>query len=61
MVAWAATLVAMKGYSLTGKRMKEIRVVNSVRRQAVNDGMALEEAMEKWKTLEDIPEELRQK
>lgn len=48
MVAWALTLIAMKGYSLTGERMKEIQAVNSKRREAISEGMTLEEAMEKY-------------
>lgn len=56
MVAWAATLIAMKGYSLSGERMKEIQAVNAVRKRAIGDGMSMEEAMEKWKTMEDITE-----
>lgn len=49
MLAWTATLIAMKGYTLTGDRMKEIQAVNTARKQAVANGMSLEEAMEKWK------------
>lgn len=49
MAAWIATLVAMKGYTLTGARMKEIQRVNAERKQAIAGGMSLEEAMEKWK------------
>ena len=49
MIAWAATLWAMKGYSLTGAKMKEIQAVNATRKQAIAQGMSLEEAMEKWK------------
>ena len=49
MVAWALTLIAMKGYSLTGERMKEIQRVNAERRDAIAEGMSLEEAMEKYK------------
>lgn len=49
MVAWIATLIAMKGYTLTGAKMKEIQAVNAARKQAVGEGMSLEEAMEKWK------------
>ena len=45
MVAWAATLIAMKGYSLTGEKMKEIQAVNACRRDAVANGMKLEDAM----------------
>ena len=58
MIAWIATLIAMKGYSLTGERMKEIQAVNATRKQAIADGMDVEEAMEKWKTLEDISENI---
>lgn len=49
MIAWAATLWAMKGYSLTGAKMKEIQAVNAARKQAIAQGMTVEEAMEKWK------------
>ena len=49
MIAWAATLWAMKGYSLTGAKMKEIQAVNAQRKQGIARGMSLEEAMEKWK------------
>ena len=54
MVAWAATLLAMKNYELTGARMKEIQAVNAARKEGVAGGMTLEEAMEKWKTIEDV-------
>ncbi len=56
MIAWAATLIAMKGYALTGKRMKEIQAVNSVRKEAIANGMTVEEAMSKWKDFDDLPE-----
>lgn len=49
MIAWAVTLIAMKGYSLTGDRMKEIQEVNAKRKEAIAEGMSLEEAMEKYK------------
>ncbi len=45
MVAWALTLVSMKGYSLDGKRVKVIQAVNAARKAAVADGMSMEEAM----------------
>ena len=45
MLAWAATLWAMRGYSLTGAKMKEIQAVNAARRQAIAEGTRLEEAM----------------
>ncbi len=45
MLAWALTLFAMKGYSLDGKRVKTIQAVNAARKQAVAEGMSMEEAM----------------
>ncbi len=45
MLAWAATLIAMKGYTLTGERMKTIQAVNAARKEAVAGGMSLERAM----------------
>ena len=45
MLAWAATLLAMKGYSLTGEKMKTIQAVNAARKEAVANGMSLEQAM----------------
>ena len=47
MLAWIATLWAMKGYQLTGARMKEIQEINARRKDAIAGGMSLEEAMEK--------------
>ena len=49
MIAWAATLICMKGYELTGARMKEIQAVNAKRKEAIANGMTMEEAMEKYK------------
>ena len=54
MVAWAVTLLVMKGYTLTGPRMKEIQAINAARKEGIAKGMTLEEAMEKWQTVEDI-------
>ncbi len=48
MIAWAATLIAMKGYSLTGEKMKEIQAVNAQRKEAVTQGASLDEAMKKY-------------
>ena len=45
MLAWGATLLAMKGYSLTGEKMKTIQAVNAARKEAVAGGMSLERAM----------------
>lgn len=53
-LAWVLTLIAMRGYGLTGSRMHEIQSVNAVRKQAIADGMSLQDALVKWKTLEDI-------
>ena len=49
MVAWAITLIAMKGYELSGDRMKEIQAVNAQRKEAIANGMTMEEAMAKYK------------
>lgn len=49
MAAWIATLAAMKGYTLTGKRMEEIQEVNAKRKDAIADGMDIGEAMEKYR------------
>ena len=56
MVAWAATLIAMKGYSLTGEKMKEIQAVNACRRDAVTNGMSMEDAMRNYVKMEDVPD-----
>jgi len=45
MIAWLATLWAMKGYKLTGARMKEIQAVNADRKAYIAEGHSLEEAM----------------
>ena len=50
MVSWALALWAMKGYELDGKRVKTIAAVNAARKQAIADGMSLDEAM---KTIND--------
>ena len=47
-IPMAATLIAMRGYSLTGERMKEIQAVNAKRKEAIASGMSLEEAMREW-------------
>lgn len=54
MVAWALTLLAMKNYALTGQRMKEIQAINAARREGIEKGMTMQEAMQKWQTVEDI-------
>ena len=49
MAAWAITLWAMKGYELSGDRMKEIQAINAQRKEAIAKGMSMEEAMKKYK------------
>ncbi len=49
MIAWALTLFVMKGYELTGPRMKEIQDINAKRKDAIANGMTMEEAMNKFK------------
>jgi Na+/melibiose symporter-like transporter len=57
MLAWGATLLAMKGYTLTGEKMKEIQAVNAARKAAIERGMGLEEAMARYQTMEQVPNE----
>ena len=45
MVAWALTLLSMRGYELDGKRVKTIQAVNAARKAAIANGMSTEEAM----------------
>lgn len=54
MAAWALTLWAMKGYELSGPRMKEIQAINAARKELVANGMTIEEAMKQIQTVEDI-------
>jgi Na+/melibiose symporter-like transporter len=46
MIAWALTLVSMRGYSLDGERVKVIQAVNAARKVAVENGMSMAQAME---------------
>ena len=54
MLAWAATLLAMKGYELDGARVKEIQAVNAARKAYIADGHSIEEAMAVYKTMADV-------
>ena len=54
MIAWAITLWAMKGYELSGPRMKEIQAINTARKELIAKGATLEEAMAQIQTVEDI-------
>ena len=54
MIAWAATLLAMRNHELSGPRMKEIQIINNKRKEALaNDGITIQKAREKDKTVED--------
>lgn len=53
MLAWIATLVAMKGYELDGARIKEIQAVNAARKAYMAEGHTLEEAMATIKSADD--------
>ena len=44
---------------LAGEKMKEIQAVNACRRDAVANGMKLEEAMTKWQSMDQLPAEYR--
>ncbi len=50
MAAWAATLLAMRGYELDGKKVKIIQKVNAARKEAIANGMSMEDAL---KTITD--------
>jgi Na+/melibiose symporter-like transporter len=54
MLAWVATLFAMKRYSLSGERMKEIQAVNHARKLAIEGGMSVEEAMGKYQSMDHL-------
>jgi hypothetical protein len=41
----------MKGYALTGEKMKEIQSVNNARKQLIANGATMEEAMEQINTV----------
>lgn len=59
MCAWALTLWAMRGYELDGERVAEIQAVNAARKEAIAQGMSLEQAMAAYKTLDQVPEHLK--
>ena len=48
MCAWALTLWSMRGYELDGERVREIQAVNAQRKEAIANGMSVEEAMQKF-------------
>ncbi|MDC7292811.1 MFS transporter [Butyrivibrio sp. DSM 10294] len=48
MTAWVITIIAMKGYILTGDEMKKIQDVNQKRKKAIAEGMSIEKAMKEF-------------
>ena len=54
MLAWIATLIAMKGYELDGARIKEIQAVNGARKAYIAAGHTIEEAMQVYQSAEDV-------
>lgn len=58
-LAWVLTLFAMRGYTLTGERMKEIQAVNSCRKDAIADGMSVECALTTWQHIDQVPDRYR--
>jgi Na+/melibiose symporter-like transporter len=55
MCAWLITIFCMTRYGLSGKKLQEIQTVNAVRKAAVQGGMSMEQAMETWKTIDQVP------
>ena len=60
MVSWLVTIFCMTRYSLSGDKMREVQAVNAVRKAAVQRGMSMEEAMNTWKTIDQVPAEFVQ-
>lgn len=57
MAAWLVTLFCMSRYGLSGKKLREIQAVNAVRKAAVEGGMSMEQAMQTWQTIDQVPAE----
>lgn len=57
MATWLVTMFCMSKYRLSGKKLEEIQAVNAVRKDAVDGGMSIEEAMRTWKTIDQVPSE----
>ena len=55
MVAWLVTTFCMTRYGLSGRRLEEIQAVNAVRKAAVQGGMSMEQAMQTWQTIDQVP------
>ena len=48
MISWVITQYAMKHYSLTAEKMAHIQSVNAKRKEAISEGMDVEEAMQTY-------------
>ena len=48
MISWVITQYAMKHYSLTAEKMAHIQSVNAKRKEAINEGMDVAEAMQTY-------------
>lgn len=57
MTSWVVTMIGMRFYKLNGEKLREIQAVNAVRKQAIAGGMKKTEALELWKTIDQVPEE----
>ncbi len=55
MLAWLVTTFCMTRYGLSGKKLQEIQAVNAVRKAAVQGGMSMEQAMQTWQTIDQVP------
>ena len=53
MLAWVASLWAMKGYKLDGEYIKHIQKVNAARKAYIAEGHTIEEAMGAFPCTED--------
>ncbi len=57
MLAWLITLVSMYFYKLSGNKLREIQAVNAIRKKAISLGMPKADAMELWKTIDQVPQD----
>ncbi|MBQ4381917.1 MAG: MFS transporter [Oscillospiraceae bacterium] len=56
MASWIVTIFCMTRYSLSGEKMREVQAVNAVRKEAVQGGMKMADAMKTWQTIDQVPE-----
>ena len=55
MLAWAVTVFCMTRYGLSGKKLQEVQAVNAVRKAAVQGGMTMEQALQTWQSIDQVP------